>query len=295
MYAYDSNNIIGDEIALKRFVTYLYEYKSGQKTRNTGFIRVDIRNDKVSIELCVKNVACSWGTGIVYAFIKEEELLGIELGETMGINGQSNTRFVLNSNDINGSGCSIECICGIGIRFSNQLYMASCWKDDILEEIGNYHFSVFKKEDEDIQAAAIEEKEMIEDCDIKNDKEEASFDVIENEQELDSVTYKKIALNEIRALPSRNWHLCNNSFLLHGFLNYGYLILKKESGRFFLGVPGFFEKPEMMMAMVYGFPNFEGIPKDIIELPMHIESVPYKIEKNQKPETGVFGIWLVSV
>ena len=69
----------------------------------------------------------------------------------------------------------------------------------------------------------------------------------------ETVTRKRIEITGIRDLPRANWYLCNNSFLVHGFFNYHYLLLKTvETGdkkRLFLGVPGIYEQPERVMAL----------------------------------------------
>jgi hypothetical protein len=71
---------------------------------------------------------------------------------------------------------------------------------------------------------------------------------------------RRIDISDIRRLPKKNWYLCNNSFLIHGFFNYRYLVLveMEENGgrKMYLGVPGIYEKPERMMAMLFGFPDF---------------------------------------
>ena len=58
--------------------------------------------------------------------------------------------------------------------------------------------------------------------------------------------------------------LVNNSFLLHGFYNYRYLILgpDKEMGNgsgecFYLGVPGTYFEREKMVAVMFGFEGYE--------------------------------------
>ena len=53
-------------------------------------------------------------------------------------------------------------------------------------------------------------------------------------------------------------HLANNSFLLHGFYNYRYIILGRErDGFFYLGVPGVYYEREKMVALMFGFEAFE--------------------------------------
>ena len=70
----------------------------------------------------------------------------------------------------------------------------------------------------------------------------------------------KIDVKGIRELPKRNWYLGNNSFLLHGFFNYHYLLLgvEQEEGknRWYLGIPGFYQQQERVMATIFGFPEF---------------------------------------
>lgn len=110
-------------------------------------------------------------------------------------------------------------------------------------------------------------------------------------------TYKKIAITDIRSsLPKRNWYLCSNSFLIHGFFNYHYLILKtveyNGQKKCYLGVPGVYEQPERTMAFMFGFPAFE---------PAHTEKENAQTETKSKDapfasyETGVFGYWMLQL
>lgn len=101
-------------------------------------------------------------------------------------------------------------------------------------------------------------------------------------QERKTPTYRKIQLAHIKDLPPKNGHLCNNSFLLHGFFNYNYLILKKEKlendESWSLGVPGVYEQPEKIMAVMFGFPEFEAREKE-----------------NKEPKEGTFGAWFIAL
>ncbi len=104
-------------------------------------------------------------------------------------------------------------------------------------------------------------------------------------------SYQKITVSDIRNLPSPNWYLCNNNFLLHGFFNYDYLIIKKEKAdnreKFYLGVPGVFEKQEKAMAMMFGFPYFESCSPEELDRQQEFE----QIEKEKEPKEGDFGCW----
>lgn len=98
--------------------------------------------------------------------------------------------------------------------------------------------------------------------------------------------FQKIDITDIRSLPKSNWHLCSNSFLIHGFFNYHYLILKTvaegEKTSRYLGVPGIYEQPERMMATMFGFPEFEPARTGDIS----------DIHSATGTDTGVQGYWL---
>lgn len=87
---------------------------------------------------------------------------------------------------------------------------------------------------------------------------------------------------DIGLLPRENWNYGNNSFLLHGYYNYRYLILARigdESQgrtRYILGVPGHYYSNEKYMASMFGFPHFV-------------------LSKKQPSEDGRFGYWYTDV
>ncbi|MEG0988864.1 MAG: DUF6128 domain-containing protein [Clostridium sp.] len=86
---------------------------------------------------------------------------------------------------------------------------------------------------------------------------------------------------DIGLLPRDLWVYGNNSFLLHGYYNYRYLILAKlenpnGSPRYLLGVPGTYVSNEKYMASMFGFPNFV-------------------LSKKQPSKDGRFGYWYTDI
>lgn len=87
---------------------------------------------------------------------------------------------------------------------------------------------------------------------------------------------------DIGLLPREAWIFGNNSFLLHGYYNYRYLILARlespQGGRprYLLGVPGHYYSNEKYMATMFGFANFV-------------------LSKNQPPKDGRFGYWYTDI
>lgn len=278
-----------------------------------GFARVDIRGSQLSVEICIRNNLRGNELGEVFVLVKPNNLLGIKIGEIKILGNQVDARFVLQKENIMESNYGFHDIVGIGIRMRNNGYLASCWNDEDTESVGSGTFHVYQKEvvEDSVMQAAQVEKETIEVAKKEPDLQikESSFEredmyaeepIYANSDQFEgTITYRKLELDQIHSLPSSNWHLCNNSFLIHGFWSYGYLILKKKMEEdkeiLWLGIPGFFEKPEMVMAVLFGFTEFEGVPQEVVELSVGKESIPYKIEKNQEPKTGLFGCWFVKL
>ena len=77
----------------------------------------------------------------------------------------------------------------------------------------------------------------------------------------DEREYLSVRPEDFVILNSRSYKLVNNSFLLHGFFNYDYLLLgrmeRDGKERFYIGVPGNFYEREKQVALMFGFESFE--------------------------------------
>ena len=99
--------------------------------------------------------------------------------------------------------------------------------------------------------------QSVPDHDLKEDKWEQILSSYENIHPYgDERVYVKLEPKDFVILQSKYQHLVNNSFLLHGFYNYRYIILGKEQD-YYLGVPGVFYEREKMVAQMFGFEAFE--------------------------------------
>lgn len=86
---------------------------------------------------------------------------------------------------------------------------------------------------------------------------------------------------DIGLLPRETWVFGNNSFLLHGYYSYRYLILARLENpdgepRYLLGVPGRYHPNEKYMASMFGFPDFV-------------------LSKRQPSGDGSFGYWYTDI
>lgn len=85
----------------------------------------------------------------------------------------------------------------------------------------------------------------------------AQCDRIEGCAELGEVY--RIGKGDFALLPEQLRHMLQNSFLIHGLMNYGYLILcrkEEEQQEVRLGVPGVYYEKEKLVAEMFGFDSF---------------------------------------
>ena len=95
----------------------------------------------------------------------------------------------------------------------------------------------------------------------------------------DEREYLKIELQDLIVLSRLYYRLVENSFLLHGYYNYGHLILTKVhrrgQERICVGVPGNYYEKEKQVAVMFGFESFEP--------------------KAEPAEDGDFGYYMIGV
>lgn len=274
---------------MKRFVTYIYIYDKCEKQKNIGFIKVDVNDDIFKLDVRIQNVGKLTGRCPIFIMIGKNNLTGIKIGELDIRRGCANGQYILEKNNIKETGYGIDDVVGVRVDVSDDILLASCWTDDVAYTITG-QYTVWQKPVEktdmnstqqNITISKQKSEEKIQSDNQLNEEKEiqpnrriiASY---ENQQEKSS-RLKKIDLADIKNLPKKNWYLCNNSFLLHGFFSYHYLVIKEmeENGvkKCYLGVPGVYERPEKAMALLFGFPEFEA-------------------ENSNQPEPiGEFGYW----
>jgi hypothetical protein len=274
---------------MKRFITYLFEYENGKKGKNVGFIRVDIRNSVCRMEIRLHNLYRYQGKGQIYLLVNPEKLTGLSIGNIVVSQGRGEAGYTFSADGIAGSDYPFSEVIGVGIRFGDRYYAASSWTDVDGEKIGAGKFAIWQPEVRKESPATAEptaEKKFFTAVPDPTTKKESATNATVEEKSPAAVRVERIDINGIRQLPKKNHHLCNNSFLIHGYLNYHHLMRKeiKENGdvQLYLGVPGVYERQERMMALLFGFPKFET------------EREFYGANDTVPPESldGTFGYWV---
>lgn len=294
---------------MERFITYMYAYENRIKGRNVGFVKVECRKDTCALEIHIRNLGRFSGKCRTY-LLMDENVIGVELGTMIISYGQGQAIYYFDRNDIEQSGYRLEQVKAVRVECGSQEFLASCWS----EEAGNWiaqDISAFMKS-ENMQADNVVNSNMaqlnnVADQNVNGkqnnnmphnsvynparanqqesnaqfnpgyyNSESGNLSQLENTaSKFPQSQIDRIDLADIRRLFPTKQYYANNSFVIHGFMNYSHLIVKTEDNKKYLGVPGIYEKPEEMMAKLFGFTEF-------VDEKTHSES----------QTEGAFGYWL---
>ena len=74
---------------MRRFITYIYEYEQGNRGRNTGFIRTDLRENSCRMELQIRGFDRFKGKCPVYLTVYENGLQAIPVSDPIIFTGKA--------------------------------------------------------------------------------------------------------------------------------------------------------------------------------------------------------------
>lgn len=263
----------------RRFVTYLYFYENGKKKENCGFAKVEVRQEKFRVEIQINRR--KKGTLSVYLFArKNDRPEGALLGDLVVENGSGRAVFVRDTQRVGDTPYGMDDMRGIYIGKPGQEFIASQWDDVDTDWNG---FVPWEEEEPEYYDDPAEEEELTPaQSELKFTQMGASAPIQQNlvaawekqwEQfrmthlvfhpfdEENKVWGVKMDLRDFKVLPQQYRNLANNSFLLHGFFNYHYILFGYEEEntaerKWFVGVPGVYQNQERMLAGIFGFPEF---------------------------------------
>lgn len=238
----------------------------------------------------------------IYGYIRREESCeGVLLGECNLAGGNIQFEQEMTSQNIGGSQYSLENLCGLIILTDSGIMYGSGWDDKPIRlgEILLPKEAMRKEEEEEIavepvledeemepaeteqsvQQEIIEEEENLEERAMENQEENFQEELPEPQMAEQSVEKseepavfrdhafcdcRKINPGDFKMLNRRDQGLLYNNFLRHGFSRHGFLILarREEDDQYILGVPGYYERQEALMANMFGFPYFKEAGRD---------------------------------
>lgn len=250
-----------------RMVAYIYSYNDGQKCKNTGFAKIEVRQDILKLQINMKGAYsdnnCEWNVNLFYR--KNNLIIGVALGNMVIRNGVGEFRYAGNALNMENSGISFDSIKGLYIEKKSEetdrrkMY-ASEWDDLGFDPAGILARDWAKAEGkimvefagEGQNAAPAEEAVLhaaeAECCPVPDTEcgDEKTQPVVCDDEWYGKLAGEKthvflfaddelydiieITPDDIECLPDTNWGLKNNSFLNHGYFQFRHLILGKIYG-----------------------------------------------------------------
>ncbi len=298
---------------MERFITYMYAYENRIKGRNVGFVKVECRKDTCALEIHIRNLGRFSGKCRTY-LLMDENVIGVELGTMIISYGQGQAIYYFDRNDIEQSGYRLEQVKAVRVECGSQEFLASCWSEEAGNWIAQDISAFMKSENMQADKVADQTQNsnghtgILQTEPVKPNmaqhnmphnsvynparanqqesnaqfnpgyynSESGNLSQLENTaSQFPQSQIDRIDLADIRRLFPTKQYYANNSFVIHGFMNYSHLIVKTEDNKKYLGVPGIYEKPEEMMAKLFGFTEF----------------VDEKTHSGSQTE-GAFGYWL---
>ena len=285
---------------MKRFITYIYAYENTKKAGNTGFARIELRGEECRLEIHLRGVYAAQTHCKIYLFRKQGRgIEGSLIGEMDVRNGAGDFNVIMKTAHIPTSLLSFFEMEGIFLCSEDGRIFMSRWTEGEPLTVDMEHFIEWKAEQTEENIYAEENPHAEENIHAEKKQQENKIQTAQFDRESDNelratelparnffpqyqwkdiweqflkshpasmpfseknITCIKIELKDIRELPRKYWYLGNNSFLLHGFFNYRYLVLGKieedNEDKWFLGVPGIYQNQERVMAIIFGFPEF---------------------------------------
>lgn len=249
-----------------RLVAYIYSYAEGIKGENAGFAKIEIRNDILKLRLTIaKSVISGSCKGSVYMYYRKNTgVYSIKLGEIEANNFGGEFEYFGNAGDIETSGISFEEICGMCIKFEeDSKYLFGSEWDELGFMTNLNHRPVMEvAEIEQVEEIIEEAEETLEETPVSNwrkiyeDRE--TVDLFADDNFYDVV---EITPSDIERMPNSNWGLLTNSFVNYGYSMFRHLIMGSytQAGekKYFIGVPGVYNRRERLTASMYGFDHFK--------------------------------------
>lgn len=273
-----------------RYISYIDLYNNNNKIKNAGFLRWKCQLDKHSIEIHVKDADRCYGYFEIEEKKSKKKIGNIKLDQGIGNYTKDFFSMELSGEsywNIEDGQISINRIEGFHIPLSMESYLyvpihLPIIKKDSDEKAVKINIEPeIESASQNILIEGIEEKYIPEknNIEVKEDNIKILEPLHEDKwQQLkkkypivhpfsNSIVFLSIQPEDFIILQKTYQKLVNNSFLLHGFYNYGHLILGKlveeDNAPLYIGVPGVYYDGEKQAAQMFGFVGFESAQQPV--------------------------------
>jgi len=267
-----------------RQIFYFHEYNGSVKEKNVGFLKWTYTDSGCKMEIYIKGLT---GNDTIGFYTEKNEYLG----EVFLQNGRGELSVTGAGTIVNGIDFTkINNICGEQQNGKNIICVIREEADFVQEEKTEepQELTLEEQPEETVEESSVELREDIfedisSEMDSIPDYYETAWDKMCRQYEnMNPFSHEEICLKitpaDFYLFRDSYDELSRNSFLLHGYYNYKYLILRKQKEKedaYYLGVPGIYHEREIMAAKMFGFEGFEG--------------------EDEEYSQGSFGYYMISV
>ena len=283
---------------------YLYEYENSKRTRNVGFIKTSRHYRSCILQIHARGIPVGNGASMeLRAFFRGEDdvLLSEQIAVLNCFGHNISTRLSVSESRFP-EGRPLAQIDGFLIKLPGNAPSLFWMASDLFfdADIRKLKTISTMQNEKPVDSSAVQNKKPADVSTVQNQKP-TDTSIVQNQKPADvsdmqsnhpaettaaetdisaSTNARKIQRSEMSQLPRKFWPLANNSFLLHGYHNYGHLLLIEEDSRLWLGVPGTYAPQEARAADLFGFPRFTRSYAGLPEL-----------TAEERADDGDFGHW----
>ena len=283
---------------------YLYEYENSKRTRNVGFIKTSRHYRSCILQIHARGIPVGNGASMeLRAFFRGEDdvLLSEQIAVLNCFGHNISTRLSVSESRFP-EGRPLAQIDGFLIKLPGNAPSLFWMASDLFFDADIRKLkTISTMQNEKPADSSAEQNEKPADVSTVQNQKPTDTSIVQNQKPADvsdmqsnhpaetaaaetdisaSTNARKIRRSEMSQLPRKFWPLANNSFLLHGYHNYGHLLLIEEDSRLWLGVPGTYAPQEARAADLFGFPRFTRSYAGLPEL-----------TAEERADDGDFGHW----
>ena len=271
----------------RHFIAYMYEYEDGKKTKNAGFVKVNMRNEICRIQLKIRSGRKELMQCQIYGFFHEGEwLYGILMGRAVMRGGSCECTVTTTENIFQEQGYSFAQISGVWIQAESEekqpggLFL-TVWDERPVDsrKLTTEHFTEKKKDETESEAEPeadgkkeVEEQQELEaqnrqgdlpeKCSLSSRWEQFQFQYPHMMPFADDEITEciQIAPKDITFLGEKERVYAVSPFVQQKYMKYHHLMLgRHENGEYILAVPGLNRgTQDQNLAAMYGFSEYKA-------------------------------------
>lgn len=114
----------------KRFLSYIYAYEGDKKLRNVGFVKAELRHERIRMQVVVSGLNGKGGKPLELCLL-DERLERVPIGQIYLQNGRGEFRSASGIKNLWDSGLTYEEVCGISLQGvgDKRYYYMTLWKE----------------------------------------------------------------------------------------------------------------------------------------------------------------------